>query len=249
MALLVALVPACGAEEEPVSGGLLDGGQSSLAMDAALCAPQACLCGSTAGTRRCDDAGQLGSCECAPDPVGTPDAAVVFVGSCPTGRYTGNFKGTAGFLIPTTDISGLQLFNEEPPLQITLSHAGGSEFEVVGDGVMRGNANGTFPFEATIKGKLDCTTKRFKADLTGSVQLFLEGIRNDFTGSMESSYDSVAHAFTDGGWMVMGSGADGGTDFGLTANGSWNAEHAQDGGSDGGSDGGVRGDAGADAGP
>ncbi|HKO91367.1 MAG TPA: hypothetical protein VJU61_09455, partial [Polyangiaceae bacterium] len=94
---LGALAPACGAEEEPITGSLLDAGGASLAMDAALCTPQVCQCGNTTGTRRCNDAGQLGNCECAPDPVATPDAAVVFVGSCPTGRYTGNFKGTAGF--------------------------------------------------------------------------------------------------------------------------------------------------------
>jgi hypothetical protein len=160
---------------------------------------------------------------------------VVVTGGCPIGRYIGNFKGTAGFIIPTADISGLELFNDMPPLQITLSPStGGSEFEVVGDGVMRGNANGTFPFEATIKGSLDCGTRKFKAALSGSVQLFLEGIRNDFTGSMESSYDTTAHAFTDGSWTVMGNGADGGSDFGLTANGSWSAAHTKDAGADAG---------------
>jgi hypothetical protein len=242
MALVLALAPGCGADEEPVAGGgTRDAAAGGLAMDAALCTPQACQCGSAWGTRACDAFGQLGSCACAA--VSLQDAQVVVVGNCPTGRYTGNFKGTAGFLIPTTDISGLELFNDQPPLQITLSPGSGSEFVVVGNGVMRGNANGTFPFEATIKGNLDCNTRQFKATLVGSVQLFLEGIRNDFTGTMEASYDTDAQAFSQGSWMVTGSSADGGSDFGLTANGSWSAAHASDAGRDAGSDAGV------DAGP
>lgn len=234
VALLLALAPGCGADDSPISASPRDAGGPGPWLDAAGCVPQTCACASGVGMRRCDALGQLTGCECQAAPVAVQDAAVVVVGSCPTGRYTGNFKGTAGFLIPTTDISGLQLFNEEPPLQITLSPGGSSEFEVLGDGTMRGNANGTFPFEANIKGKLDCNTKQFKAELTGSVQLFLESIRNDFTGSMESSYDSDAHAFTAGTWKVMGSSADGGADFGLTANGSWSADHAKDAGSDAG---------------
>lgn len=161
---------------------------------------------------------------------------VTIVGVCPTGRYAGNFKGTAGFIIPTTDVSGLDLFNDQPPLQITLSPPVGNEFVVVGDGTMRGNANATFPFVATIRGNLDCNTKQFKATLTGSVQLFLEGINNDFTGTMVSTYDTDTHSFTSGVWTVTGNGADGGADFGLTANGSWTAEHVNDAGTDAGGD-------------
>ncbi|HEX6242240.1 MAG TPA: hypothetical protein VFZ61_15120, partial [Polyangiales bacterium] len=195
-------------------------------LDAAQCVAETCWCGAQTGMRRCDAFGRLNTCECPSAPVSGFEAGVtVIMGGCPTGRYAGNFKGTAGFIIPTADISGLEIFDDAPPLQITLSPGSGdSEFVVVGDGVMRGNANGTFPFEATIKGNLDCGTRKFKATLTGSVQLFLEGIRNDFTGSMESSYDTTANAFIDGTWTVMGSSADGGSDFGLTANGSWTAE-------------------------
>ncbi|HTU64106.1 MAG TPA: hypothetical protein VMF89_36825, partial [Polyangiales bacterium] len=119
---------------------------------------------------------------------------------------------------------------ERPPLQITLSAAQGDEFAVSGNGVMRGNANSTFPFEATISGKLHCETKRFQATLVGSVQLVLDGVRNGFTGTMESSYDSEARAFTAGTWTVTGSEADGGFDLGLSGNGSWSARHAGDAG-------------------
>jgi hypothetical protein len=234
MALLVALATGCAAEDEATLAGPYDSGAASMQPDAAFCAPEACSCGTLPGVRRCGSAGQLAGCECdAPSPV-PPDAAVRSVGICPAGRYAGNFEGTAGFIIPTADISGFELFDDKPPLQITLSPAVGDEFEVLGDGVMRGNANGTFPFEAMIKGKLDCNTKKFTATLTGSVQILLEGIRNDFMGTMESSYDTDARAFSAGKWTVTGSEADGGSDFGLTGNGSWSAAQERDGGSDAG---------------
>lgn len=232
-ALLLALTAGCGAEE-PASVVARDGGANTPA-DAALCVFQPCMCGALIGIRRCDGAGQLQSCECSAAPVAPADAAVVvMVGSCPTGRYAGNFEGTAGFLIAVGDVSGFDFFEEQPPLQITLSPASGDEFVVLGNGVMRGNANGTFPFEATIMGKLNCETKQFKATLVGSVQLVLDGIRNDFTGVMESTYDPHAQAFTAGTWTVTGSEADGGLDFGLTGNGSWSAEHERDAGTDAG---------------
>lgn len=231
-ASLIAFATACGAEDSssPTGIGAWDGGAPDSGLDAGMCMPQSCACPNGTGLQSCEANGKLSACQC-PSLADPLDAAVVIVGICPTGRYAGNFKGTAGFIIPTADITGLDFFNNQPPLQITLSPPkGGSEFTVSGDGVMRGNANGTFPFEATIKGDLDCNTKQFKATLSGSVQLFLEGIRNDFTGSMESSYDTDAQAFTAGTWKVMGNGSDGGTDFGLTANGTWMAMHAEDAG-------------------
>jgi hypothetical protein len=155
---------------------------------------------------------------------------VVVVGNCPTGRYAGNFEGTAGFVLPTVDASGFDFFNDEPPLQIPLSAGSGDEFTVSGNGVMHGNANGTFPFDAKITGKLNCETKQFKATLVGSVALFIDEVRNDFTGTMESTYDPLAQAFTAGMWTVTGSEADGGLDLGLTGNGSWSAQHVSDAG-------------------
>ncbi len=223
------VLAACGSSEEAGSAATVDGGQSPSA-EAGICVPQPCACSSGPGTQRCNAGGQLGNCEC-PVPVATtPDAAVINVGSCPTGVYEGNFEGEAGFLFALGPVSGLDLFDERPPLQITLSPLRGEEFAVSGNGVMRGNANGTFPFEATITGKLQCETKRFQATLVGSVQLVLDGVRNDFTGTMESSYDSDARAFAAGTWTVTGSDADGGFDLGLSGSGSWSARHAGDGG-------------------
>jgi hypothetical protein len=147
-----------------------------------------------------------------------------------TGLYTGNFEGEAGFFIAVGAVSGFDLFEETPPLQITLANpAGASELgAVVGDGKMQGTADGLFPFEATIKGTLDCTTKQFKATLMGSVQLVLDGVLNHFTGTMTASYEGESQTFTNGMWTVTGSEADGGTDFGLTGMGTWTASYARD---------------------
>src|SRR5262245_49180551 len=76
-------------------------------------------------------------------PISAPaplDAAVIRVGICPTGSYEGNFEGEAGFLFALGAVSGLDLFDEQPPLKITLSPALGNEFAVSGNGVMHGTA-------------------------------------------------------------------------------------------------------------
>jgi hypothetical protein len=229
---------ACGGPDA-TSSGVLETGDAGLpvsdARPAAQCQDEPCSCVGAVGMRRCDASGQLGMCEC-PD-VRPIDAGAVTVDSCPVGRYEGNFEGMAGFLIATGEVSGLSLFEDAPPLQITLSAPPGTaELEVTGDGIMHGNANGFFPFEARIKGKLDCTSKKFTATLSGSVQLVIDGIANEFTGTMESSYDANARAFKGGAWTVTGDDTNG-ADLGLTGSGTWDAEYR---GADAGSDGGGR---------
>jgi hypothetical protein len=225
-ALLVAWVTGCGAEE---AGGTtaLDAGGTSPALDAApICTPQSCACGSLSGVRRCDPAGQLGLCEC-PQAPAMQDAGVRTIGSCPSGRYAGNFEGEAGFFIALGAVAGFDFFDDQPPLQITLSPPTGSELVAIGSGTMRGNANGAFPFEATIMGMLDCDAEKFTATLVGSVQLVLDGVVNNFTGTMEADYDADTQTLAGGTWTVTGSDADGGFDLGLTGMGTWSATLAQ----------------------
>lgn len=238
---MLALGQGCGADESGSPAQSTDGAGAG-GLDAGACVPQSCACGTLSGVRSCSAAGALGSCECdaaaptfAPPPV-TYDASVSSSGSCVTGLYTGNFEGEAGFFIAVGAVSGFDLFEEAPPLQITLATPeGASELgAVVGDGKMQGTADGLFPFEATIKGTLDCTTKQFKATLMGSVQLVLDGVLNHFTGTMTATYDGENQTFTNGMWMVTGSEADGGTDFGLTGTGSWMASYARDAAADAG---------------
>lgn len=236
--LLLLSLAACGGTDPQNASAASEGDAAPPLADAQVpvCQSQPCACVGAVGVRQCDILGQLGLCECpsAPQP---PDAGAITVDSCPIGRYEGNFEGTAGFLIPTTDVSGLNLFEEGPPLQITLSAPPGTaELEVSGDGVMHGNANGLFPFDAKIKGKLDCTTKKFTATLTGAVQIVIDGVANDFTGTMTSSYDTNARAFTTGMWTVTGDDSHG-ADLGLTGSGTWNADYR---GADAGVDGGSR---------
>lgn len=229
MAALVLSSTGCGADPGAIAVRANDGGAASAPLDAATsCLPESCACGSLTGVRRCDGAGQLGSCDC---PTAAPgqDAAVRTVGACPSGRYAGNFEGEAGFLIAVGAVTGLDFFDEQPPLQITLSPPAGSELVAIGSGTMRGNANGAFPFEATITGMLDCYANKFTATLVGSVQLVLDGVLNNFTGTMEAAYDDATQTFTAGTWTVTGSDADGGFDLGLTGTGTWNAAFAGDG--------------------
>jgi hypothetical protein len=237
---VLALGQACGADEGGSPVQAADGAGAG-GRDAGACVSQSCSCGTLTGVRSCSAAGVLGSCEC---DAGAPifasplayDASVSSSGACVTGLYTGNFEGEAGFFIAVGAVSGFDLFEEAPPLQITLATPeGASELgAVVGDGKMRGTADGLFPFEATIKGMLDCTTKQFKATLMGSVQLVLDGVLNHFTGTMTATYDSQSQTFTNGTWTVTGSEADGGTDFGLTGTGTWMASYARDGAGDAG---------------
>lgn len=222
----------CGAEDADGTPGITQDAALTTP-DAASCAPSPCTCGSLLGTRSCSAAGALGECVCAPT-SSTPDASVTFEGACSSGVYRGTFEGNAGFIITTTPVTGLDLTAGKPALELTLQEPANGEFISIGKGTMRGNANATFPFEATIDGQLDCRTKQFKATIVGSVQLFLDGIRNDFTGTMSSSYDTSTNALTDGMWTVMGSSADGGSDLGLTGNGKWNAKYSGDGVSDAG---------------
>jgi hypothetical protein len=236
IAWLCAATVACGSGDERAAGtpDASGGVTPATAPDAGFCSAQPCACSGAVGTRRCDATGVLGACDCPVPAATTLDAAVINIGICPTGRYEGNFGGEAGFLFALGSVSGLDLWNEQPPLQITLSRERGDEFAVSGNGMMRGTANGAFPFEAMITGKLNCETKRFQARLVGSVQLVFDGVRNDFTGTMESLYDPQAQAFTGGTWTVTGSDADGGFDLGLNGEGSWSAQHVPDAGSDAG---------------
>jgi hypothetical protein len=222
--------------------GTQPGPTADAAIATAACTPGPCTCGAAQGYRTCADAGPACTCA-APLPVPTPPARID--GDCAEGQYVGNFEGAAGFVFPQSPVSGLGDWFDgaKPALSITLSKAaGGQEFQVLGDGAMHGNANGSFPFDATITGNLDCSTKLYSATIAGSVQLFLDGVRNQFTGTMNAQYDGQRHAFVNGQWTVTGTAEDGGLDFGLVGSGTWHAELLADGGA------GSSLDAGADAG-
>jgi len=196
---------------------------ATVSVDASACAPTPCSCGTSSGLTVCTDGGAA-RCTCAPTLPPLPPIANT-VGECAAGLYVGNFEGLAGFIISQAPVAGLDFAAGAVPLQIMLeSSTGGSEFAIVGNGLMRGNANGTFPFEARVTGELDCDKKRYTATLAGSVQLFLDGLDNAFTGTMVANYDAAKQALVDGAWMVTGINVDGGVDFGLTGSGSWHAE-------------------------
>jgi hypothetical protein len=223
--LHVALLAACSAsnsatktEDWPVASQ--DAGDSAECQEGQI---QPCPCGAESGYQTCSD-GAFGACECPIEPL---DAGPYEEPStCAPGRYEGTFDGWAGFLIASTPVSGID-FSGMPALVLDLQEPPpGAELFVVGNGFMKGNANGTFPFEANIQGQLDCSTQEFNGEVRGSVQLLVDGIDNQFTGTMTAKYDVEQQAFVEGIWTVQGTSADGGLDLGLTGNGVWNALHA-----------------------
>jgi hypothetical protein len=128
---------------------------------------------------------------------------------CKPGRYGGVFFGyyfssfTFGFApIPVWawNLSG------EPGLAFTLNASAdvdvpeGTEFVPeleISDGYVKGTADGLFPFEGTLTGKLDCRTKRFEATLSGGYALLVDLALNtaNFEGPVLGIYDSKTHSF------------------------------------------------------
>jgi hypothetical protein len=225
--LLAAALLGCGetTSSDTTPSDTFDAGSSPISANTTACTPRACTCDGGSGQQMCIG-DTLGPCECRVQNL-PPPPAVNVRGDCIAGPYTGNFEGLAGFVITQAPVSGSDILGGTLPLQINLQRPDrADEFAIVGNGIMRGNANGSFPFKAQLTGELDCPKKRFSAQLVGSVTLFLDGVENAFVGKMEANYDGEKHAFVDGVWNVMGSNADGGLDFALVGNGTWHAELA-----------------------
>jgi hypothetical protein len=181
-----------------------------------------CDCPQGSGVRVCIDGG-FEACQCSePDDASAPQDPL---SSCAPGHYEGTFEGWAGFVVATTPVTALDL-SGMPGLVLDVERpSGGGEFLEVGNGFMKGNANGTFPFEASIEGRLDCSKREFTGEVKGSVQLVFDGLDNPFTGTMTAKYDDTKLSFVEGKWEVKGAAADGGIDFGLVGSGSWSAAH------------------------
>lgn len=189
--------------------------------------------------------------------------AVSTAGSCLPGRYEGNFTGLyfsgfspGGIPVPVfgIDLSG------QPPLSLTLregqsSGGSGAEFTTytVSDGIVKGTADGIFPFEGTITGALDCSSKLFTGTFKGRYSLGLDiGTISDinqgfFEGPVTAVYDGTTHSFKPGTWDVLEVAGKGGAGAGagwgvaiakLGGNGDWSADYKGMGTSDAGVDGG-----------
>ena len=93
-----------------------------------------------------------------------------------------------------------------PGLAFTLNASGaapveGEEFAEeleISDGYVKGTADGLFPFEGKLTGKLDCKTKEFHATLDGGYALLFEGLglnEAKFKGPVLGKYDVATKSF------------------------------------------------------
>ncbi len=168
---------------------------------------QGCDCSDgTVGSQYCYEDRTWGSCTCSQGNV--PDSGLGgFVSDCKPGRYEGEFFGLynsafSPFPIPVWafNISGA------PGLAFTLNAKGeawtpGVEFAgelEISDGYVKGTADGLFPFEGKLTGKLNCATKEFNATLDGGYALLFEGLgfnEAKFKGPVLGKYDVGTNSF------------------------------------------------------
>lgn len=178
-------------------------------------AAEPCTCAANAegveesGTRYCYE-GRWLACECFAD--------VDLSGDCLPGRYEGDFWGlynssftVVGVPIPVFSLSA----TTEPGLAFTLHSSGevpkpGQEFVEaleISDGYVKGTADGLFPFEGKLTGRLNCETKRFEAILDGGYCLIgCVGVgvnQAAFEGPVVGYYDSSEKAFTKSTWSLL----------------------------------------------
>jgi hypothetical protein len=97
----------------------------------------------------------------------------------------------------------------KPGLAFTLNASGevsqagdefGGELEI-SDGYVKGTADGLFPFEGKLTGKLNCRTREFNATLDGGYALLLEGVfgglnEAKFKGPVLGKYDVATKSFS-----------------------------------------------------
>lgn len=207
----VALLPGCGDVPPTVSGGddgISGDGDKGKGGVCESETEEECPCpnGQPDGLRYCYE-GQWLSCSCDKDENG---GSTVAGSDCKPGRYEGEFFGyyfssyTGGFApIPVWALGGL---DGKPGLAFTLNANGaapveGQEFAEeleISDGYVKGTADGLFPFEGKLTGKLNCKTKEFRATLKGGYAVLIDvpGVTTaDFEGPVFGKYDVKASAF------------------------------------------------------
>lgn len=166
---------------------------------------RACECpDGTESLEYCFDDRTWGKCACTEE---REPIVGGLVGDCKPGRYEGEFFGMynsafSPFPIPVWafNISGM------PGLAFTLNASGevaqagdefGGELEI-SDGYVKGTADGLFPFEGKLTGKLNCRTKQFDATLDGGYALLFEGLgvnEAKFVGPVLGKYDVATKSF------------------------------------------------------
>ncbi len=198
---------------------------------------EACDCPSADGTSwqstRACVGGYWYSCNC------FDESSFDISGDCKPGRYEGDFWGfyTSSFTFVGVPIPVFSLSaTNEPGLAFTLHSNGtgpvlGQEFAEeleIRDGYVKGTADGLFPFEGKLTGKLDCKTKKFEAILDGGYCLIgCAGIgvnQADFEGPVVGYYDAATCSFAKSTWTLVEETPLQGPIFGFGGEGEWSAK-------------------------
>ncbi len=207
---VAAVTVGCGEDDPAIAGGngsISRGDDDSESGECRSETEAECDCpdGST-GSKYCYNGSWLG-CSCrGADGEGSGIAGA----DCKPGRYEGEFFGYyfssytgATFPIPVWALGGL---DGKPGLAFTLNANGGGLVEgqefaeelEISDGYVKGTADGLFPFEGKLTGKLNCKTKEFKATLKGgyAVLIGIPGVTTaNFEGPVYGRYDTKTSAF------------------------------------------------------
>lgn len=198
---------------------------------------EACNCANADGTTRESTRACVGGywhgCSC------FDESTLDLDGDCLPGRYEGDFWGfyTSSFTFVGVPIPVFSLSaTNEPGLAFTLHSSGavpepGQEFVEqleISDGYVKGTADGLFPFEGKLTGKLDCATKKFEAILDGGYCLIgCAGIgvnQADFEGPVVGYYDSANKEFAKSTWSLVEETPLQGVVFGFGGEGEWSAK-------------------------
>ncbi len=131
------------------------------------------------------------------------------LGSCKAGHYVGYFDGFYGspavFTLPVpvvaVDTVAADGGATQPGLEFWLTKVPGSgELFAINGGKMRGTADGLYPFDADLKGTLDCGTKKYNGTIENGVYDDGSGTKYQFIGVMTSDYDKIQNKFINGQW-------------------------------------------------
>jgi hypothetical protein len=139
-------------------------------------------------------------------PFGGYDPNVVFdwpevaqTGTCKGGKYLGSFEGiyspgiafVPGVPVPVTG-----------NIELTLSESADGEFFEIQNGKVSGLADLAFPFEAAVKGTLNCTTSKLELGFLENGTYLIGPLPYNFAGPISCNYDKLTHAFAGCTWKV-----------------------------------------------
>jgi len=140
-------------------------------------------------------------------------------GQCKAGRYIGDFNGTFS---PSLTIFPLPI-PVAGTVDLTLTESQSGEFLDISDGHVTGTANGTYPYEADVMGRLNCITRKLENGFMRNGFYTVGTTNYPFEGPVTADYDTLTYAFVNGTWIAKE------TNPTYGGNGTWNAKSCPNG--------------------